>query len=187
MKKPWNSNFTVCKIITNIFKVMPCGISLAFLSVFRYWDGNFGLSLRYGLYKNICEFVGENVKFHPGLYIYFPTRLSIGDNSTLHEFSVLECKGGIKIGSNTSIAHKFSMMSSTHLYSENGISFRKMGIESKFTQIGNDVWIGAGVVVTYGVDIGNNTIIGAQSLVNKNCENNSIYVGVPAKKMKSLK
>jgi lipopolysaccharide O-acetyltransferase len=50
--------------------------------------------------------------------------------------------------------------------------------------IGNNVWIGDKVCILPGVYIGNNSIIGALSIVNKNVAANSIYGGVPAKKLK---
>lgn len=49
------------------------------------------------------------------------------------------------------------------------------------TKIGNDVWIGHGVIVTAGVNIGNGAIIGAGSVVTKNVPDYAIVAGVPAK------
>lgn len=50
-------------------------------------------------------------------------------------------------------------------------------------RIQDNVYIGAGTTILKNVTIGQNTIIGANSLVNKNCEGNSVYAGVPAKKI----
>ena len=52
-------------------------------------------------------------------------------------------------------------------------------------KIGNDVWIGNGVKIMEGVTIGDGAVIGAASLVTKDVEPYGIYVGVPAKKIKS--
>ena len=49
--------------------------------------------------------------------------------------------------------------------------------------IGNDVWIGAGVAVCDGVTIHDGAVIGAGSLVVKDVEPYAIYAGVPAKKI----
>lgn len=46
--------------------------------------------------------------------------------------------------------------------------------------IGNDVWIGANVVVLDGVEIGHGSIVGANSVVTKNVKPYSIIGGVPA-------
>jgi chloramphenicol O-acetyltransferase type B len=47
--------------------------------------------------------------------------------------------------------------------------------------IGNDVWIGANVIILDGVTIGNGAIIAANSVVNKNVGNYEIVGGLPAK------
>lgn len=52
--------------------------------------------------------------------------------------------------------------------------------------IHNNVFCGYGVTILNGVEIGDNVIIGAGSVVTKNCESNSVYAGVPAKRIMSL-
>lgn len=54
------------------------------------------------------------------------------------------------------------------------------------TYIGNNVFIGTNAIITKGCVIGDNVIIGAGSVVTHNCDNDSIYAGVPAKKIMSL-
>lgn len=51
-------------------------------------------------------------------------------------------------------------------------------------KIGNRVWLGEGVIVMPGVEIGDGAIIGAHSIVNKNIPANTIAVGSPAKVIK---
>lgn len=46
--------------------------------------------------------------------------------------------------------------------------------------IGENVWIGAGVVVLPGVTIGNNSVIAANSVVNSDVPSNVMYAGSPA-------
>ena len=50
--------------------------------------------------------------------------------------------------------------------------------------IGNDVWIGANVIIMAGVTIGDGAIIGANAFVNKDVESFSIVTGSPAKHLK---
>lgn len=57
-------------------------------------------------------------------------------------------------------------------------------IQSKHTTIGNDVWIGANVVVTTGVNIGDGAIIAAGAVVTKDVPPYAIVGGVPAKIIK---
>ncbi len=51
----------------------------------------------------------------------------------------------------------------------------------KYSVIGNDVWIGANVIVIQGVNIGNGCVVGAGSVVTKDLQPYGIYAGAPAK------
>jgi acetyltransferase-like isoleucine patch superfamily enzyme len=59
----------------------------------------------------------------------------------------------------------------------------------KKVKIGNNCTIGAQTIIMPGVEIGDNTIVGACSLVpkNKKLEPNSVYAGVPVRKIKNLR
>src|SRR5699024_6185891 len=52
--------------------------------------------------------------------------------------------------------------------------------------IGNNVYIGNNVILLPGVNVGDNVLIGAGSVVTKSIENNSVYAGNPARKIKSF-
>tara|TARA_B100001093_G_scaffold178430_1_gene171015 strand:- start:1011 stop:1520 length:510 start_codon:yes stop_codon:yes gene_type:complete len=53
--------------------------------------------------------------------------------------------------------------------------------------IGDNVYVGVGATLMPGVNIGNNCVIGAQSVVTKDIPSNSVAVGSPARVIKSLK
>ncbi len=53
-------------------------------------------------------------------------------------------------------------------------------------EIMENVFVGSDTAILYGVRIGENCIIGSGSFVNKDCELNSIYAGVPARKVGSF-
>lgn len=53
--------------------------------------------------------------------------------------------------------------------------------DNKYVVIGNDVWIGANVVILPGVHIGDGAVIAAGAIVNKNVDDYAIVGGVPAK------
>ena len=64
---------------------------------------------------------------------------------------------------------------------------RNEGIEyGKSITIGNNVWIGGNVCILPGVKIGDNVVIGAGSVVNKDIPSNSVAVGNPCKVKKVL-
>lgn len=54
-------------------------------------------------------------------------------------------------------------------------------IPQKTTTIGNDVWIGCGVIIKSGLKIGNGAVIGAGAVVTKDVEPYAIVAGCPAK------
>ena len=53
-------------------------------------------------------------------------------------------------------------------------------------KIGNNVYIGTGAMIMPGVTIGNNCIIGAGAIVTKDIPDDSVAVGIPAKRIKSI-
>lgn len=52
--------------------------------------------------------------------------------------------------------------------------------------IGDNVFIGMNAIILKGSTIGSNVVIGAGSVVTCDCESESVYAGVPAKKIMSL-
>jgi len=61
------------------------------------------------------------------------------------------------------------------------IPFKDQGWSSKGVKIGNSVWIGANTTILDGSVIGGNTIVAANSLVNRRYPANTILQGNPAK------
>lgn len=76
----------------------------------------------------------------------------------------------------------------THDYSFSVLCSVEGGIVGSVekTVIGNNVFIGRNAIILKGVYVGNNVIIGAGSIVSKNCEDNSVYAGNPAKRICSI-
>lgn len=95
--------------------------------------------------------------------------------------------GGAKIGKNFTIFHsniiineKSTIGDNCCLHGNNCIG--NNGIDNKCPQIGNNVDIGYGTAIIGNVKIGDNIIIGANSVVNKDLlESNAAYAGCPAK------
>lgn len=90
----------------------------------------------------------------------------------------------IDVGKNTSIAFGTLICTSSHKF---GTSEKRAGeSDRRPIFIGEGCWIGANCTILPEVTIGDGCIIGAGSLVNKNCDSNSLYLGVPAVKIRSL-
>ena len=57
---------------------------------------------------------------------------------------------------------------------------------NKDVYIGNNVWIGGGVIIVPGVKIGDNSVIGAGSVVTKDIPSNVVAVGNPCKVLREI-
>lgn len=65
------------------------------------------------------------------------------------------------------------------------ISEKKLLNSASDVVIEDNVWVGRFAKINKGVRVGQSSIIGQASLVTKNVDNNSLYAGLPAKKIKS--
>ena len=85
------------------------------------------------------------------------------------------------IGSNVIMGPDVKIYSRNHIYERLDQPIQFQGKRQYETKVGNDVWIGANVVILAGVDVGNHVIIGAGSIVTKDIPDYAIVGGNPAK------
>lgn len=114
--------------------------------------------------------------------------VSIGEGSFINNY----CKffssdftgGTIEIGSNCFVAMDVIFTTMTH---DIGHVKQRAG-EGKYCpiKVGNGCWIGTKSILLPGITICEGCIIAAGSVVNKDCEPNGLYAGVPAKRIKDL-
>ena len=91
----------------------------------------------------------------------------------------------VTIGNFTMLAHDVMILGGDHNYKVAGIPTVFAGRDvTRPTNIGDDVWVGAGSIIMAGVTIGDGAIIAAGSVVTKDVEAYCIYGGTPAKKIK---
>jgi len=126
--------------------------------------------------------VGKGTKISPTVFFKYPEQIQIGDNSFLnHLCSVWASpQGSITIGSNVLLGPGTAILSANHGIARGELIRNQPGRDSPIT-IGDDVWLGANVVVTAGVSIGDGAVVGAGAVVTKDLPPMSICVGVPAK------
>ncbi|GGB95767.1 hypothetical protein GCM10011494_12800 [Novosphingobium endophyticum] len=89
--------------------------------------------------------------------------------------------GGIHIGANFICGPNVNIVGQNYAHGEKDIHLEDVGIVSRGIRIGDNVWIGAGSTITDGAVIGNNTIVVANSLVNRRYPDDVILQGNPAK------
>lgn len=104
-----------------------------------------------------------------------PHKIIIGKNTMINEFVLLDGRGKLSIGNNTSISMFSIIYSGTHRTSSD--SFEYVG---RTTTIGDNVWIGARSIVLAGSVCLKGCIVGAGSTFGGVAEENGIYVGNPA-------
>lgn len=108
--------------------------------------------------------------------------IKIGRGCTVHSFNVLYgFTGGLKIGNNVRTGVNVNMISANHGFDDPTLSPNDQGSTSKGIVIGDNVWIGTGVILLDGVEIGENAVLGAGAVVTKSMPADSVCVGVPAR------
>jgi acetyltransferase-like isoleucine patch superfamily enzyme len=107
--------------------------------------------------------------------------IHIGNNVGIGEYSRIGGSGGVSIGDNTIIAQYLSVHPENHNFQDPNKLIKDQGTTRSSIIIGKNCWIGAKVTVLAGVNIGDNCIIAAGSVVTKDIPSNSVAAGVPAK------
>lgn len=175
----------VFNIMVKLVKILPIKVRVKkFTKYCKKGEGLFWVGVRYIYLKSIAKSCGEAVAVYSNTYILNPQNLEIGSNVTIQPMTYIEASGGVKIGSDTSIAHGVSIMSETHNTIDRNVPFKCQGMTYKPVIIGEDTWIGAKVTIVSGVTVGNKVIIGANSVVTKNIDDYAIAVGSPARVIK---
>jgi acetyltransferase-like isoleucine patch superfamily enzyme len=104
----------------------------------------------------------------------------IGDRVFIGERSIIICNARITIGRLTMIGHGVSIVDFNHGTSRDGPMRDQLGTTAEVA-IGEDCWLGAGVIVLPGVTVGDGTVVGAGSVVTRSLPKNVIAGGVPAR------
>ena len=136
---------------------------------------------------------GGDVNLEAKVHLYGDTTIETGDGGKviIGEDSHIQprCQfsayvGSIRIGKRAEVAPNCAFYPYNHKMEPNK-AIREQPLHSKGDiLIGDDVWLGFGVVVLDGVEIGDGAVIGAGSVVSQNIPQNAVAVGSPAKVIK---
>lgn len=111
-------------------------------------------------------------------------KIKIGEYTSLGSNDLLVSRGNVVIGSYCSIAPNVSIYDHNHVFGASGL---KPGYIVKDIQIGNNVWIGVGVIILAGTTIGDNCVIGAGTVVHGNIPAGSLVTSSREIKIKKLR
>ncbi|MEU5980002.1 sugar O-acetyltransferase [Streptomyces sp. NPDC047315] len=139
---------------------------------------------RAAILKELFGSVGENVRIRPPFECDYGTYITVGDNVFVNVNAVFLDAAPITIGSDVQIGPNVQLVTPNH---EMDHERRREGWErGEPIMIGDNVWLGSGVVVCPGVTIGENTVVGAGSVVVKDLPAGVLAVGNPARVVREL-
>ena len=124
--------------------------------------------------------LGENSRVMPGLTVVRANNVHIGKNVVIMNNCLMMSAGGITIDDNALVAANAQLISNNHDLEEHMI------ITCKPIHLKRNCWIGAGATILPGVTVGENSVVGAGSVVTKDIPDNCIAVGSPARVVKKL-
>lgn len=127
--------------------------------------------------------MGKDTRMAPNVSLRNGERIAMGHDCHIGERCYLwagDSTGRILLGDFVSLAPEVFITASDYQFVA-GRPFRNQPKRERDVRIGNDVWLGARVVVTAGVTIGDGCIVGAGAVVTKDLPPGSIAGGVPAR------
>ena len=140
--------------------------------------------LRYFCARQILPSCGNNVNIERKAH--FAWDLRIGDNSGVGVNALISPK--VSIGNDVMMGPDCMMFTSNHGLTRTDVPmWLQESSEPEPIIIGDDVWIGARVIILPGIRIGNGAVIGAGAVVTKDVPAYEVWGGNPAKKLKSRK
>lgn len=110
--------------------------------------------------------------------------VSIGRDCYIGFQSTFEASGAIEIGNRVYLAHRVSILTSTHKL---GDHTRRASTQIlKPVRIGDGCWLGTDVTILPGVTVGDGCVIAAGAVVVSDCAPDGLYAGVPARRIRDL-
>ena len=140
--------------------------------------------LRSQLLKETFGRTGKKIYMEPVINFDYGYNIYVGENFYANFNCTFLDVSTIEIGDNCMFAPNVQLYTATHpLHPVK----RNSGLEyAKPIKIGNNVWLGGGVIVTPGVTLGDNVVVGAGSVVTKSFPDNVVIAGNPARIIKTV-
>ena len=117
---------------------------------------------------------GTKIRCHEGV-------VSIGAKTVLGQECTISAYQRVSIGRECVIADRVMFIDFDHGMVEVDRPIRLQGIYKRDVNVGHNVWIGYGACILRGVTVGDNAVIGTNSVVTKDVPANAVVGGVPAR------
>jgi acetyltransferase-like isoleucine patch superfamily enzyme len=117
---------------------------------------------------------GTKIRIHEG-------EASIGAKSVLGQECTISAFQHVSIGRECIVADRVMLIDFDHGVVEVERPIRLQGIYKRDVSVGHNCWIGYGACILRGVTVGDNAIVGANTVVTKDVAPNSVVAGTPAR------
>ena len=141
--------------------------------------------IREALLRKLVRHAEDGAFFEPGFRCEFGFNITLGKNFYANFDCVLLDPGEIIIGDNVLFGPRVSIYTARHSY--RGEERAAGACFTKPVRIGNNVWVGGGVHMDHGISIGDNTIIGAGSVITRDIPANVVAAGVPCRVIREIR
>ncbi len=117
---------------------------------------------------------GTKIRCHEGV-------VEIGAKTVMGQECTISAYKRVRIGEQCVIADRAMFIDFDHGVVEVERPIRQQGIYTREVEVGSNVWIGYGACILRGVSVGDNSIVGTNSVVTKDVPANAVVAGVPAR------
>ncbi|MDO4932110.1 MAG: WcaF family extracellular polysaccharide biosynthesis acetyltransferase [Prevotellaceae bacterium] len=140
------------------------------------------MSIKIALLRIFGAKIGKRICIKNNVIIKSPWNLIVGDDCWIGENCWIDNLDKVTIGSNVCISQGAMLLTGNHDYTVSSMPYRNAPIV-----IEDGVWIGAQTTVCPGVTVHTNAILTVGSIATKDMEENGIYQGIPAIKIRERK
>ena len=139
---------------------------------------------RKDLLKKLLGDMGDDIWIEPPVHMAYGTNVHIGNHFYANFNLVIVDDIDVYIGEYVMIAPNVTITPTGHPVDSD---LRRPGTQFSIpVRIGNNVWIGSNVVILPGITIGDNSVIGAGSVVTHDIPENVIAVGNPCNVLRKI-
>jgi acetyltransferase-like isoleucine patch superfamily enzyme len=117
---------------------------------------------------------GCKIRCHEG-------RVSVGAKSVMGQECTISAYQQVSIGRECVVADRVMLIDFDHGTVEVNRPIRLQGIYKRDVHVGHNVWVGYGACILRGTRVGDNAIVGTNSVVTKDVPANAVVGGVPAR------
>jgi acetyltransferase-like isoleucine patch superfamily enzyme len=117
---------------------------------------------------------GTKIRCHEGV-------VEIGAKTVMGQECTISAYQRVRIGEQCVIADRAMFIDFDHGVVEVERPIRLQGIYKRDIEVGSNVWIGYGACILRGVRVGDNSIVGTNSVVTRDVPANAVVAGIPAR------